>query len=139
MEKKQWIQFLEVFTEYNPNLGFTNDVLDKLQSGQLNGISTKQEEVIMRLYNKSYHKSKIDAKIKERKEVNEYTKAMNQKMKETYSTSVEDISRPVPIGFKVPKNKVDIFEPNRFTLNNMKKQSSPKNWDDDQWNSWWND
>jgi len=132
--REKWLVTLEVMTEFMPNVNVVKDVLNNMKTAGLRVPVGRQEETLLRLFDKSYKKKQMMAEINRRLEQNEtiqFTKEMNKKYQETQvqpnvqvyvNTSPASVSRyndegeveKNPIGFKT---KSTLTKPhNRYKL-----------------------
>ena len=140
--REKWLVTLEVMSEYMPKVNIVKDVLNNMKTAGLRTPVGRQEEVLLRLFDKSYKKKDMMTEIKRRLEQNEthqYTMAMNKKFQEqqvqpnvqvyvnTSPASInkyddEGVVESNPIGFK---QKSTLTPPtNRYTLDNMPKRET---------------
>ena len=133
--REKWLVTLEVMSEYMPNVNIVKDVLNNMKNNGLRVPLPRQEETLLRLFDKSYKNEVMMDEVTRRLEQNDaiqMSKAMNKKFKETQtpeepklskSSLLEEVERRVPIGFKIPSNKKSTLT--NYT-NRYKMDTSPE-------------
>lgn len=140
--REKWITTLEVMSEYMPKVNIVKDVLHNMKTNGLKVPVGRQEEVLLRLIDKSYKKKEILTEVKRRVEQNDtlqMSKEMNKKFQEQQAqpnvqvyvnTSPASVNRyndegeveKNPIGFKT-KSTLTPYT-NTYTMNNAKKKET---------------
>lgn len=144
MTKNDYIIVLTAMQRHHNKLEMVSDLLSKLQNGIIETLSERQWGAIEKIYAKSWYREKIDNDIKELKHKTSGHKEMEEKLKPTNVTMslksalLDEVERRVPIGFQMPKSTLTTYD-NRYKLTTNVKQSSPKNWSNEQWNNYFND
>ena len=158
MEKREkWLVTLKVMAEYMPNVNIVKDVLNNMKNNGLRVPLPRQEETLLRLFDKSYKRKQMMAEITRRLEQNEtiqMSREMNKKFQEQQvqpnvqvyvNTSPASINRygnegeieKKPIGFQ-QKSTLTPFD-NRYKPKMNPALAHPKNWSEEQWNNWYNE
>ena len=142
MNKNKWLITLEVMSEYMPKVNIVKDILNNMKTKGLKAPVGRQEETLLRLFDKSYKKKDMMTEIKRRLEQDEtlqMSKAMNAKFQEQQvqpnvqvyvNTSPMEITRndengvveKMPIGFK--QKSISTPSANRYNMNNIPKKET---------------
>jgi len=137
--RKKTMALLEALTIVHQKLTLPADELKKMKSNPEYRMSDNKIKGINKIYSESWYRKKIDTEVKRilnKQDVDEYTKAMNDKFKQSQPINVtvnvdtskyedflvndEPTKEPLPIGFK---QKSTLTPPaNRYTMDNVKKQ-----------------
>ena len=140
-KREQHLMLLGILKKYMPKLRMIPDLIDKLENQGLDKLLPSHLETLERLISKSWQKKQI---LREMEQIFPSSTSPAPKQVEqveqvdTYTKSllVERNEKRVPIGFKVP-SKVENYT-NRYTIKTNPSLSSPKTWDDKQWDNFWN-
>ena len=91
MTRKQWLALLEALTIVHHKLKLPKDELQKMKSNPEYQLSENKIQGIKKIYNDSWYRNKIDNewnRIIDKRDTDEYTKAMNAKFKEQQSQPI---------------------------------------------------